>query len=86
MTSLGVANLDCRQEGAYIPYGARGDYLFNTSIAGLAEVDALLLVGANPRIEAPILNARIRERWLQGELKLFSIAPGGGFNTIIIAI
>ena len=36
------------------------------SIAGIEEADALLLIGSNPRREAPILNARIRKRWLAG--------------------
>ena len=35
-------------------------------IAGIEEADALLLVGTNPRREAPVLNARIRKRWLAG--------------------
>ena len=42
----------------------RDFYLFNTVIAGIEEADALLLVGTNPRREAPMLNARIRKRWL----------------------
>lgn len=38
----------------------RSNYLFNSSIAGVDAADAILLVGANPRVEAPVLNARIR--------------------------
>ncbi|MEO1252558.1 MAG: NADH-quinone oxidoreductase subunit NuoG [Pseudomonadota bacterium] len=69
MTSLGVSNLDCRQVGAKIATSAgeredRRSYLFNTGIAGLEEADAILLVGTNPRIEAPMVNARIRKSWL----------------------
>jgi NADH-quinone oxidoreductase subunit G len=40
--------------------------LFNTTIAGIEEADALLIIGANPRREAPVLNARIRKRWVAG--------------------
>ncbi|MGE3066953.1 MAG: NADH-quinone oxidoreductase subunit NuoG, partial [Hyphomicrobiaceae bacterium] len=64
MTRLGSPNLDCRQDGARLdPKAGRASYLFNTSIAGLDEADAILLVGTNPRLEAPVLNARIRKRW-----------------------
>ena len=45
---------------------SREFYLFNSTIAGIEEADAILLVGCNPRREAPVLNARIRKRWLQG--------------------
>ena len=48
MTSLGVVNLDCRQDGAKVS-GPRTSYLFNTTIAGVEAADVLLLIGANPR-------------------------------------
>src|ERR1700683_5136012 len=64
MTRLGVSNLDCRQDGAALdPKWGRASYLFNTTIAGSEDADALLLVGTNPRREAAVLNARIRKRW-----------------------
>ena len=44
----------------------RASYLFNTSIEGIEQADAILLVGTNPRLEAAVLNARIRKRWRQG--------------------
>ncbi len=61
---LGVQSLDCRQDGAQLGGGARGDYLFNATIAGIDEADAILLIGTNPRLEAPVLNARIRRAWV----------------------
>jgi NADH-quinone oxidoreductase subunit G len=64
MTSLGSANLDCRQDGARLDASRRDFYCFNSSIVGIEEADALLIVGSNPRKEAPVLNARIRKRWL----------------------
>ena len=67
---LGVKNLDCRQDGAKIGSGPRESWLFNSTIAGLDECDALLLVGTNPRLEAPVLNARIRKNWLWRDLKV----------------
>ena len=69
MTRLGVANLDCRQDGAALdPKRGSATYLFNATIAGIEKADALLLVGSNPRKEAAVLNARIRKRWRMGGL------------------
>jgi NADH-quinone oxidoreductase subunit G len=64
MVALGSVNLDCRQDGARLDATRRDFYSFNTSIAGIEEADAILLIGTNPRREAPVLNARIRKRWL----------------------
>jgi len=75
MTSLGVVHLDCRQDGAKISGGPRQTYLFNTTIAGVEAADAILLVGADPRWDAPVLNARIRKTWLAGPLKVANIGP-----------
>ena len=66
MAGLGSANLDCRQDGARLDPARRAGYLFNTTIAGIEQADACLLIGTNPRREAPVLNARIRKRYLQG--------------------
>ncbi len=65
MDTLGSPNLDCRQDGAKLS-GPRANYLFNSSIAGIEDADALLIIGSNPRLEAPVLNARIRKRWTMG--------------------
>jgi len=75
MVSLGSANLDCRQDGAALDPSRRDFYLFNSSIAGIEEADALLIVGSNPRREAPVLNARIRKRWLENEMAVGLIGP-----------
>ena len=67
MDKLGVVNLDCRQDGSALdPKFGRASYLFNSTIAGVDRADAILIVGSNPRLEAPVLNARIRKRWLKG--------------------
>lgn len=64
---LGVANLDCRGlNEAFDPTMGRAAYVFNTTIAGIDAADAILIIGSNPRLEAPVLNARIRHRWRQG--------------------
>ena len=67
MDALGVASMDCRQDGAAIGGQEREGYLFNSTIAGIDKADAILLIGSNPRKEAPIINARIRGAWLNGE-------------------
>ena len=72
MSALGVKNIDCRQDGAKLG-GARQSYLFNTTIAGVEAADAILLVGANPRWDAPVLNARIRKAWSNGAVKIAGI-------------
>ena len=71
MESLGSGNLDCRQDGAALdPALGRATYLFNTTIQGLEEADAILVVGANPRIEASLVNVRIRKRWRMGPVAI----------------
>jgi len=68
--SLGVASTDCRQDGMALGAGPRESWLFNSTIAGIEDADAVLLVGTNPRLEAPVLNARLRKRWLAGALRV----------------
>src|SRR5437764_1464418 len=71
MGRLGVTNIDCRQDGAALdPALGRAGYLFNATIAGIEQADGLMIIGANPRREAPVLNARIRKRWRSGSLKV----------------
>jgi NADH-quinone oxidoreductase subunit G len=72
---LGATSLDCRQDGAKIDAACRAGYLFNTTIAGIDEADACLLIGTNPRWEAPIVNARLRKRYLAGGFKVAAIGP-----------
>jgi NADH-quinone oxidoreductase subunit G len=68
MKSLGVKNLDCRAAGEGLdPALGRASYIFNPTITGIEQADAILIVGADPRHEAAVLNARIRKRWRQGD-------------------
>ncbi len=70
-SALGVRNLDCRQDGSTaLGAGARESWLFNSGLMGVEHADAVLLVGTNPRLEAPVLNARLRKRWLAGAMTL----------------
>ncbi|HEV7328046.1 MAG TPA: NADH-quinone oxidoreductase subunit NuoG [Bosea sp. (in: a-proteobacteria)] len=71
IAGLGSANLDCRQDGAKLdPAFGRASYILNTGIAGIEDATSLLIIGSNPRREAPIVNARIRKRWLRGDFKV----------------
>src|SRR6516165_4160462 len=71
MRRLGSVNIDARQDGSKLdPKWGRATYLFNATIAGIEQADALLIVGANPRREAAVLNARIRKRWRAGPLAI----------------
>ena len=74
ITALGSENLDCRQQGEAITGSNRAHHLFNTSIAGIEAADRLLIIGSNPRLEAPVINARIRKATLAG-LKVAYIGP-----------
>jgi NADH-quinone oxidoreductase subunit G len=75
MSALGSPNIDCRQEGAALDPKARVSWLFNSTINGIDKADAILIVGSNPRWEAPVLNARIRKRYLKGGVKIAAIGP-----------
>ncbi|MCO5058749.1 MAG: NADH-quinone oxidoreductase subunit NuoG [Rhizobiaceae bacterium] len=78
MQSLGSDNIDCRQDGAAIdPAAGRAGYLFNPTIEGIEQADALLIIGANPRFEASVLNARIRKRWRIGDFPVGVIGDVG---------
>ncbi len=71
IASLGSANLDARQDGSKLdPAHGRASYVLNAGITGIEDATSLLIVGANPRREAPIINARIRKRWLRGDFKV----------------
>jgi len=72
MARLGSTNLDCRQDGALFDVSARAGYLFNSTIAGIEQADLILMVGTNPRWEAPLVNARIRKAYMAGKVKVLA--------------
>ncbi|MGO9461151.1 MAG: NADH-quinone oxidoreductase subunit NuoG [Rhodomicrobium sp.] len=76
LDKLGSPHRDCRQLGAKLhPRHGRASYLFNSTIAGVDKADAMVLIGANPRAEAAVLNARFRKAWLQRRAKVVLIGP-----------
>jgi NADH-quinone oxidoreductase subunit G len=70
LAKCGSANLAAQGGDAFDIKAGRGSYLFNPTIAGIDQADALLIIGSNPRREAAVLNARIRKRWRSGQLKV----------------
>ena len=75
LTKCGSINLAVQGGDAFDPGAGRATYLFNPTIAGIEQADALLILGSNPRREAAVLNARIRKRWRSGQLKIGVIGP-----------
>jgi NADH-quinone oxidoreductase subunit G len=78
MSKLGSDNIDCRQDGSALdPSLGRGSYIFNPGIERIEEADALLIIGSNPRLEAAVLNARIRKTWRANGMPIGVIGEGG---------
>ena len=75
LAEYGSTNLAVQGGDAFDPKAGRASYIFNPTIAGIEQADALLIVGSNPRKEAAVLNARIRKRWRTGRLKVGVIGP-----------
>lgn len=73
MDTLGSDRVECRQDGSHVESGPRAGYIMNSGIAGVEDADYLLMVGADPRLEAPILNTRIRKAVRHFGLKVGTI-------------
>jgi NADH-quinone oxidoreductase subunit G len=73
LEKLNISNFDCRLKNEKIDAKDRASYLFNTTIAGIELADACLMIGVNPRKDAPILNSRIRKRFLSKKLQVATI-------------
>lgn len=81
MQSLGSENIDCRQDGAALdPALGRASYIFNPTIEGIEQADAILIVGSDPRFEASVLNARIRKRHRMGNCPIGVIGDVGNLR------
>ncbi len=71
MSALGSGNIDCRPAMSAIdPKLDRAAYIFNPTIAGIEKADAILIIGANPRKEAALVNARIRKAWRASDMPI----------------
>ena len=56
--------------GHYYKANSRSDYTMNSTIVGVEEADRIVIIGCNPRYEAPLVNARIRKAWLHAETEV----------------
>ena len=70
MTKLEVENIECRVDGGHFDPLNKAGYSFNTTIAGIEEADAILLISCNPRHEATLVNARIRKTWVDRQIPI----------------
>ena len=77
LEEINVKNYEFREKDFYVNPEEKMNYIFNSSIQGIEKSDLLLLVGANPRLEATILNARIRKTYLKNKLPILSIGDPG---------
>ncbi len=82
LASCGSVNLATQRGDGFNAAAGRAGYIFNPTIAGIDQADALLIVGANPRKEAAVLNARIRKRWRSGQLKVGVIGAKADFTYV----
>ena len=79
MNNLGVKNIDCRQDGSKLG-GARQSYLFNSTIDGIESADVVLIIGSNPRLEASLVNTRLRKAWIAGGMDIGVIGEADDFT------
>ncbi|MDA7606784.1 NADH-quinone oxidoreductase subunit NuoG [Pelagibacteraceae bacterium] len=70
-------NFDFREKKIYIDPTDKMNYIFNSSIQNVEESDLILLIGTNPRLEATIVNARIRKAFVKNKTPVFSIGDPG---------
>lgn len=80
LEKFGSKNIDTEQNLGFLAKEKRSNYLFNSTISGIEEADCCLLIGADPKWEAPILNARMRKRWLVDEFPVAAIGPEKDFT------
>jgi NADH-quinone oxidoreductase subunit G len=75
LAGLGSTRIEARQDAALLGTGSRTDYLFNSGLAGIETADVVLLIGADPRREAPLVNVRLRKRAARGLSKVYGFGP-----------
>jgi NADH-quinone oxidoreductase subunit G len=80
LAKFGSANLAVQGGDAFDAKAGRGSYIFNPTIAGIDQADAILIIGSHPRKEAAVLNARIRKRWRAGGIKVGLIGANADFT------
>ena len=75
--TLNNSNYDSRSDNRFVDNSERENYIFNSTINGIEDSDLIFLIGANPRYEATILNARIRKAYVNNKTKVISLNDVG---------
>ena len=75
--TINTKKYEFRSAKSVIDNSKRENYLFNSSINGIEDADLILLVGANPRFEATMVNARIRKAFKNNNCKIISLNDVG---------
>jgi NADH-quinone oxidoreductase subunit G len=86
MLALGSPHLECRQDGSKLDATDRASYIMNTGIANLEMADVVLLIGTNPRHEAPLVNTRLRKAYLQNGAQIFNIGAAQDLTYPVIEL
>ena len=77
--------VECRTDGAKLPAGNRSAYVGTAQIEDIDDAQMILMIGTNPAVEAPVLNARIRKAWSKGA-KIARIGAPAQFSYDVIAL
>lgn len=80
LNKMGSNNVWCEGNGSNPNADLRSGYIMNTSISGLEKADAFLLVGTQPRVEAAMVNARIRKTVRATNARVGYVGPSADFN------
>ncbi|KAM3283314.1 hypothetical protein P3S67_026959 [Capsicum chacoense] len=80
LNKMGSNNIFCEGNGMHPNADLRSGYIMNTGISGLEKADAFLLVGTQPRVEAAMVNARIRKTVKATNAKVGYVGPAADFN------
>ena len=73
LETININNYDFREKPFYINYKNKINYTFNSSIRGIEDSDCIVLIGANPRHEATMVNARIRKVYISKKYQFFRL-------------
>ena len=80
MGALGSTNLECRTDGASYDVSDRAHYIMNSSISGIDQADAILLIGAMPKREATMINTRIRRNFVERNIAVAVIGENAEYS------
>jgi NADH-quinone oxidoreductase subunit G len=78
-TKIGC-KIACNQDGALINKSSRSNYIFNVKISEIEDCDVFVIVGSNPRLEAPVINLKIRKAFVEKKAKIFVLGQKVDLN------